>query len=184
MTTFGGLKPTGCPTPGVVTLTVEATIPVDRAAAFDALVPFDAHLAAATAVRSVERDGDGGVGTRYTVAVARFGRSETLESVVTEVRPPSTVCWEATRPVEGCWHLAADGRGTRVTVTATADDTLLDRLGIGRGLLSVGAEAVLTRAVRGELTAVLEHLVADAGGDPSAVRLTGLSLDRSADGPA
>lgn len=163
----------------MVTISATADIPIDRSAAFDALTPFDAHLAAAPAVASIKREGDGGIETTYRIELARFGQTGTLTTTVTAVDPPAALRWTARRDITGGWTLESHGDGTRLVVWATVDRSVLDRVNLGRGLLVIGLEAVLTRAFARELQPVLEHLVESAGGDPADARLVDVEVDGS-----
>lgn len=164
----------------MATIRVTATVPIEPAVAFEGLIPFDGPLGAASSVQSIERIGDGGVGTTYEIELARFGQRGTIATTVTAVDRPASVSWQAEREIDGRWQVEASARGSRLTIVVRIEDSLLDRLGLGRGLLARGLAAVLRRAFRGELEAVLRQLVRDGGGDPARIDIEQLTVELGA----
>ncbi len=155
----------------VVTLTVTATLPVDQPVAFDALVPFDTHLKAAPAVRSVKRHGEGDIGTTYHVELQRYGKRGTIETEVTSLDHPRRLSWQATRPIDGSWTVETSPVGSTIQIEIDIDAELITSIDLGWVVRRLGLERLLRRALARELKPVLTHLVRDVGGNPSAVEL-------------
>lgn len=161
----------------MVSVTAQVSVPLEPPAVFDELHRFDRHLPSAPAVQSVQRQGTGGVDTRYLVSLARFGTRGRVVVTVTAVEAPTTLVWAGERDIGGRWSLAASPKGTTVTVEFHVASELLDRLPLGGRLVGRGIGVLLDRAFTRELLPVVHHLTAAAGGDASAVDLVDSSVD-------
>lgn len=149
-----------------------AGVPLEPEEIFEQVHAFDRCLTAAPAVTSVSRDGTGGVGTTYTIELARLGTSGSIYTVVTAVEPYSAIHWKADRSIEGSWRFDRDGRDlTTITISIRIDPDLLHNLPVTT-LLRLGGDRLLRRELLREVRPVLKRAVADAGGPVDGLEVT------------
>lgn len=159
-------------------VSLRAHLPIEVEPAFEGILAFESALTAAPAVTNVTKHGNGGPGTRYEIAIERFGRSAMLETTVTEAEAPHRLAWEGRRPVNGVWNLESTGDGTNIEIVLFLDPYLVSTIPIAGALAGFAAEHLLARALRREVNAVLAQLVRDTNGDVGAIVLDGPDIVR------
>lgn len=87
--------------------TVSTLVYLPREAVFDFLVDFPRYARYSEYLTDVEREGDGGPGTRYRLRFAWWKLAYTVHSEVTAVERPDRIDWRIVRHVdaEGCWRV-------------------------------------------------------------------------------
>lgn len=168
-------------------LTVSTPVYLPREPVFDFLVDFPRYARYSEHLTDVEREGDGGPGTRYRLHFAWWRLSYTAHSEVTAVERPERIDWRLVRHLdaEGCWRIErvddppADAPADAEAVSRVIFDVAFDPGSVGADALDLPRFVPLDRAVDRvrpavveEAERVVERVVADLEGRERAVELT------------
>lgn len=161
-----------------VVVETELRVPPEEAFAF--LRDFPGYVRYSSYLDDVRQRGDGGVGTRYELALSWWRLSYTALTEVTGLDPPSRIDWRVLRAVDahGSWEieqkaLPEDVTGSRVRLRIRYDPDSADTSAIDIPRF-VSMSSIVRRVkplVVTEAESTLERIVTDLEGEPRPVDL-------------
>lgn len=151
---------------------------------YDFIVDFPRYANYSEYLESVDRDGDGNAGTRYTMQFAWWKLTYTTRTEVVDTDPPWRIDWRVTKDIDadGYWRVEevpnsalSDGEtASRVSLRIEYDSESVSAGSIDLPRF-VSLSWVIEKVkplIRKEATQVVERIVADIEGRPRDVDLT------------
>jgi len=151
---------------------------------YDFIVDFPRYANYSEYLESVVRDGDGALGTRYTMRFAWWKLTYTTRTEVVDTDPPRRIDWRVTKDIDadGYWRVEEVPQEAPEDVETASRVSLrieYDSDSVSAGSIDlprfVSLSWVIDKVkplIRKEATRVVERIVADIEGRPREVELT------------
>lgn len=169
-------------TAGVDSVEVSTVVYLPPAAVYEGVVDFPRYEEYSRYLERVERDGDGGPGTRYALDFAWWRLTYTAHAAVTDADPPNRLDWRVTEDVDAAGHWSVEAAPEVAPVDAETASRVRLRVGFDPdsaggvdlpAFVSAGwVVEKVTPLIRDEAERVVERLVADLEGERRPVELT------------